>query len=329
MPDTGEQELRKDRPEEPNDTSSKDLLRSRNLTLHKLHVFCTIAKFNSVTRAAEYLNIAQPAVTAHLRSLEKSLGVKLVRKAGRNIELTHAGRRTLAWAKETIQRSSDMFLDLADIKKGLIGRTRIASSMVAGTYKLSETIIAFKKEFPSARISVSMASPYLATESVLLGDCDFGITLVDHNRDTSRLEIELLWREPLYLVAAIESRLVGDVAYIDELGTLPLITPPKGQMARELIDEVLRAAGVVRTNSVLAFGHPEPILNAIRADVGAGFVFKSALPRDPEVSGLRLVHTPELEIAMPLFLVYDKKTVFSAPQIQLMDRIRQSFAEPA
>ena len=38
-------------------------------------------------------------------------------------------------------------------------------------------------------------------------------------------------------------------------------------------DEVLRAAGVVRTNSVLAFGHPEPILNAIRADVGAGFVF--------------------------------------------------------
>ena len=131
MPDTGEQELRKDRPEEPNDTPSKDLLRSRNLTLHKLHVFCTIAKFNSVTRAAEYLNIAQPAVTAHLRSLEKSLGVKLVRKAGRNIELTHAGRRTLAWAKETIQRSSDMFLDLADIKKGLIGRTRIASSMVS------------------------------------------------------------------------------------------------------------------------------------------------------------------------------------------------------
>lgn len=318
-----------DTQEEPLKPLSADFLRSRNLTLHKMNVFCMIAKFNSVTRAAEHLNIAQPAVTAHLRSLEKSLGTKLVRKVGRNIELTHAGRRALVWAMETIGRSVDMFSDLVDINDGLLSKTRIASSMVAGTYKLSEIVIDFKKEFPSAKISVSMASPYLTTEAVLAGDCDFGITLIDYNRDTSRLELELLWQEPLFLVAAIESRWVGEVAHIKDLAALPLITPPKGQMARELIDEALRAAGVIRTNSVLAFGHPEPILSAIRADIGAGFLFKSALPPKLESSGLRVVLTPEVNISMPLFLIYEKKSVFSAPQLQLLDRIRQSFAEPA
>ncbi|MGR3376280.1 LysR family transcriptional regulator [Salipiger abyssi] len=317
-----------DAPDTPLEMLSSDLLRSRNLTLHKLNVFCTVARYSSVTRAAEHLNIAQPAVTAHLRSLEESLGARLVRKAGRNIELTQAGRRTHLWATEVMQRSSEMFLDLADIKKGVLGKTRIAASMVAGTYKLSEIVIGFQKDHPSSKISVSMSSPYIATEAVLSGDCDFGITLIDPNRDTSRLEMELLWREPLYLVAAIDSTLVGDVAHMHELASLPLVTPPKGQMARELIDEALRAVGVVRTNSVLAFGHPQPILEAIRADIGAGFVFQSALPPEPEKQGIRLVRTPEVDIAMPLFLIYDKNAVFTAPQQQLLDRIRAGFAAP-
>ena len=310
----------------PPDALSIDLLRSRNLTLHKLHVFCMIAKHTSVTRAAEQLNIAQPAVTTHLRGLEESLGAKLVRKVGRNIELTQAGERTYIWATELLQRSSEMFLDLADIKKGVLGQIRLVASMVAGTYKLSEIIVDFHEEYPTTKVSMSISSPYLATEAVLSGDCDFGVTLIDPNRDTSRLEIELLWKEPLYLVAARDSTLVGDVAELPDFASLPLVTPPKGQIARELIDEALRNAGVVRTNSVLAFGHPEPILKAIRADAGAGFVFQSALPPDLEKAGIRRVSTPGIDIVMPLFLIYDKKAFFSATHVKLLDRIRATFA---
>ncbi len=132
---------------------------------------------------------------------------------------------------------------------------------------------------------------------------------------------------PLFLVAARDSALVGQVATLPRLAALPFVTPMKGQIARELIDEALRTAGVVRTNSVLEFGHPEPILAAIRADIGVGFVFQSALPADPESQGLRIVGTPGIDLAMPLFLIHDKKAVFSAPQTDLIDRIRATFAE--
>lgn len=318
--------MKKPSPTDPLDALHNRLLHSRNLTLHKLKVFCTVAEYSSVTKAAEQLNIAQPAVTAHLRGLEESLGVQLVCKVGRNIELTHAGERTLLWASDVLRRSSEMFLDLSDIKEGLLGKTKVVASMVAGSYKLPEIVLEFYKEYPTAKVSLSIASPHLATQAVLSGDCDFGVTLIDPNKDISHLEIELLWKEPLFLVAALNSTLVGDVAELPDLVSLPLITPPKGQIARELIDEALRATGVVRTNSVLAFGHPESILRAIRADAGAGFVFQSALPPDPEKEGVRVVKTPGMEIAMPLFLVYDKKTVFSAPQINLMNKIRETFS---
>ncbi|ATG48539.1 LysR family transcriptional regulator [Celeribacter ethanolicus] len=304
----------------------QEFLHSRNLTLHKLNVFCIVAKYSSVTRTAEHLNIAQPAVTAHLRSLEESLGTQLVRKAGRNIELTQAGERVYSWATEVMQRSSEMFLDLEDIRQGILGETKIAATMVVGTYKLPDIIVRFHKEYPTSKVCMSMSSPRLATEAVLSGDCDFGVALIDPNQDTSRLEIELLWKEPLFLVAALNSSFVGNVASLSDLASLPFVTPRKGQIARELIDEALRTAGVVRTNSVLEFGHPEPILSAIRADIGVGFVFQSAVPANPEKDGLRIVQTPEIDIAIPLFLIHDKKMVFSAPQIELISEIRTTFA---
>ncbi len=302
-------------------------LHSRNLTLHKLDVFRAVARFSSVTRAARHLNIAQPAVTAHLRGLEESLGVQLVRKAGRNIALTPAGERVYFWATEVMTRSSEMLTDLADLKRGVIGHTRLAASMVAGTYALPDIIIAFNRDFPDVNVSTSVISPMLATQAVLSGDCDFGVTILDPNQNTTQLEIELLWKEPLYLVVAQDSKLVGDVATRTELENLPYITPVKGQIVRELIDEALRALGVVRTRSVLEFGHPEPIVRAVRADQGAGFIFQSALPPDLKASGLRRVQTPEMKLAMPLFLIYPADASFSQPQTDLMNRIRNSFSK--
>lgn len=301
-------------------------IHARNLTLHKLDVFRTVATYSSVTRAAKALNIAQPAVTAHLRGLEASLGIQLVAKAGRNIVLTPAGERVYFWASEVMTRSSEMLNDLSDIKRGVIGHTRLAASMVVGTFALPDIIIAFNRDFPNVNVSTSIVTPAVATQAVLSGDCDLGVTILDPSQNTSQLEIELLWKEPLALIVARDSTLIGDIATSAELEHLPYVTPVKGQIVRELIDEALRAVGVVRTRSVLEFGHPEPILRAIHADLGAGFVFQSALPSDLEANGLRWVRTPEIKMAMPLFLISHRDAVFTKPQTELINRIRTHFA---
>ena len=219
-----------------------------------------------------------------------------------------------------------MLADIADIKRGVVGHTRLAASMVAGTYALPEIIVEFNRGYPDVNVSTSIISPALATQAVVSGDCDFGVTILDPNQNTSQLDVELLWKEPLYLVAARNSSLLGEVATREDLERLPYVTPVKGQIVRELIDETLRAFGVVRTRSVLEFGHPEPILRAIRADRGAGFVFQSALPQDLAASGLRRVQTPHMPMAMPLFLIHSKDARFSQPQTELIDLIRKNFA---
>ncbi len=329
---TGKQGTNKDGKEEypvRQELSRRERAFSSHVTLHKLHVFCTVAKYSSVTRASEHLRIAQPAVTAHLRRLEEKLDVKLFQRTGRHIEITEAGERVYHWASDLLARGMDMLRDISDIEEGLTGRAYLASSMVVGTYVLPDIIIKFQRKYPGAWVSTSISNPQFATEAVRAGDCDIGVTILDQNQDSSDLVIELLWREPLLLVAAPNSKLVGDTASIEELGTLPYVTPPQGQIARDLIDDSLRTMGFVRRNSVMEFGHPESILQAVRVDTGVSFVFESALRADLSKGDLRIVKTPGLDVAIPLFLIYHRDKNLTPLQIRLMDDIRLVFKEKA
>ena len=77
-------------------------------TLQKLEVFCLVVELQSVTRAAEQLCVSQPVISAHLRTMEAKLGVKLVKRSGRHIALTGWGERVYTWASDVMTRTREM-----------------------------------------------------------------------------------------------------------------------------------------------------------------------------------------------------------------------------
>lgn len=70
------------------------------LNYHHLYYFWTVAKEGSVTAAAKRLKLSQSTVSGQLKLLEVSLGEKLFRRVGRNLELTEMGKVTLRYADE-------------------------------------------------------------------------------------------------------------------------------------------------------------------------------------------------------------------------------------
>jgi len=68
----------------------------------KLATFIDVAQLRSYTNAAEMLNLTQPAVSQHIKQLEKYYGVKLIKKKGRQISLTEEGDLLLKSAKEEV-----------------------------------------------------------------------------------------------------------------------------------------------------------------------------------------------------------------------------------
>ena len=167
-----------------------------------------------------------------------------------------------------------------------------------------------------------ISNPRAATEAVRTGACDFAVLIVDPAQDMEGLVLEPLWEEPLRLVAALESQLVGESANAAKLMELPYITPVKGMVARDLEDEVLRAHGVIRRNVVMEFGHPEALKRAVRANAGVSFLLETTVREDIERGTMRLVNTPGLELTMPLFFVHRRGKVFSQLQRRLIDFIK-------
>ena len=82
------------------------------LNYKHLRYFWAVAKFGSIARASQQLNVAPQSISGQLAELAESLGVALFRRAGRGLELTHTGRRLLGYAEE-IFALGDEFLHVA------------------------------------------------------------------------------------------------------------------------------------------------------------------------------------------------------------------------
>jgi DNA-binding transcriptional LysR family regulator len=70
------------------------------LNFHHLRYFWTVAKTESVRKAAEQLHVSQPSISAQLKLLEETLGQKLFQRSGRNLVLTEVGQLVLSYADE-------------------------------------------------------------------------------------------------------------------------------------------------------------------------------------------------------------------------------------
>ncbi len=88
------------------------------LNYHHLLYFWTTAREGSVTLAAERLRLAQPTLSAQIRSLEKALGVRLFQKQGRGLALTDAGRTAFRYADSIFGLGQEMQQSLAGLSEG-------------------------------------------------------------------------------------------------------------------------------------------------------------------------------------------------------------------
>ncbi len=70
------------------------------MNLRQLEAFYLVVKRKSFTRAAEELNVTQPAVTIQVKSLEKSLNLKLIQQVGKRMQLTEAGEMLYQYAEK-------------------------------------------------------------------------------------------------------------------------------------------------------------------------------------------------------------------------------------
>ena len=163
-----------------------------SFTLRQARYFVGVAEFGSVSRAATELSISQSAVTESLKELEARLGVRLMERRRRGMELTYHGHVFLRHAKAILTEVSNAEMNLAAQGNMAAGSLNIGVTSLTAGYVLSDLLSRFRRAQPGVEVSaVEDTAEYL--EHLLIGgELDVAVMMVSNLRNTQALHSEIL-----------------------------------------------------------------------------------------------------------------------------------------
>src|SRR5262245_32861818 len=145
------------------------------MDLKQLEYFVHVAEMGSFTRAALFLQVAQPALSRQVRSLEVELRQPLLDRNGRGVTLTEAGKRLLAHARGILQQVQRARDDLEDQRGAATGRLAVALPPSVGRALTGPLVKAFRDELPRASLSIVEGLSNYALEWLVLGRVDCAV----------------------------------------------------------------------------------------------------------------------------------------------------------
>lgn len=210
------------------------------MDIRQLRYFLAIAEQGQITSAAKRLNMAQPPLSQQLKLLEDELGVKLVERGSRKIELTDAGQILRNRAEQILELTDATVKELKDFSSGVQGTLSIGAVSSSGATLLPDRIYKFHKSYPGINFEIWEGNTYRILEILNSGIIEIGIVRTPFNIQS--FESICLPREPM--VAAINSNLYWDehkeYIHLSELANKPLIIYRRFE---KLITEACEKAG--------------------------------------------------------------------------------------
>jgi LysR family carnitine catabolism transcriptional activator len=252
----------------------------------QLEFFLAIADAGSFTGAARRLSIAQPSLSAAMRTLESELGATLFERHGRGVRLTDAGKALVGPARRTVRS----FALAAGAVRGAtdvgFGRITIVANTLWAIEPLVGVIGELRRLHPRVHFVVTdPTSRSDVLEQVRSGAVDVG--LVDGAPPGGPLESRWLVDHELVAVLPTATTISGPTVTVAELVPLGLIGTPVGTAMRTLLDDQLEAAGVAPEVAVET-AHVASVVPLVLAGAGVA-VLPEGLAADAAAKGARVV----------------------------------------
>jgi DNA-binding transcriptional LysR family regulator len=177
------------------------------MNLNQLVTFSVVAECGQISRAAEELFIAQPAVSRQIRALEEELGVSLFERhrGGRQLTLTYAGEILLNHVRVLLGEVAHTRRRMDEVKRGAAGLIRIAAGPVILRYVVTPAVAKFRRDWPDTDLRVIEAEYESVFSLVEDGTADLAVGVV--LPDMLTLQWEDLYNARLYALVSPTHRL--------------------------------------------------------------------------------------------------------------------------
>jgi DNA-binding transcriptional LysR family regulator len=204
-----------------------------NMPIRYMKIFIRVYQMESVTKAAESLNMAQPAVTRIIQEIEKHYGIQLFERYNKHLYVTEAGRKFYMQALHIVDAYDAMEASLLHWEWA--GVLRIGASITIGNYLLPKFIRHFQKENPELQIEVNVSSGGILQKKLQDGELD--MALIEGNVQDDTLYAEPFQRDELVLIVPNGHPLSEKKkVQLKDIQNYPLLMREKGSMGRDFLD---------------------------------------------------------------------------------------------
>jgi LysR family transcriptional regulator, nitrogen assimilation regulatory protein len=213
------------------------------MNLRQLQYFLVAGELESISKAAARLHVAQPALTRHMRTLERSLGVQLFARSGRGIRLTNAGRVYHERVKTILRDIDRATVEVKALSRSPGGRIDLGMPLSLSQALTSRLIDKVHSDLPGVAIRVIDGWTGFIIEWLMLGRLDLGV-IYDHTLKSDLLHVEPLVAEEQFLICRPQDRLARRTSVtLAQVAALPLVLPSREHGLRFAVEDRINSIG--------------------------------------------------------------------------------------
>jgi DNA-binding transcriptional LysR family regulator len=294
-----------------------------NITLHQLRVFRVIVEKQSITKAAEELNMTQPAVSIQLKKMQGQFDIPLTEVIGRKVYITDFGLDVCGIAAKVLAELEEIEYKAAAFKGILAGRLSV-SVVSTGKYILPYFLSGFLQANPAVELSVDVTNRLRVIESLEENEVDFSLVSVP----PTQLQVmeEMIMPNRWYLVAPKNYPIPGRQRLDKSVfAKIPLIFREEGSGTRYIMQQYFKQAGIVPRIS-LELASDEAVKQAVMAGLGLSILSILTLKNELRQKEIKIVPVRGLPLKSNWRLIWLKRKKASLIAQAYLDYVRREKA---
>jgi DNA-binding transcriptional LysR family regulator len=257
----------------------------RAVTLRQLRTFKTVADLNSFSLAAQRLKLSQPSVSYQVKELEETLGLPLLDRLGKRVQLTEGGTLLYGYARRMLDVLDDATVAIEEMRGIKRGNLRVGASTTVGIYLLPAALGAFKKLHPGLVISLEIGTRARVQEQVLHNELDLAV-VGPALKDPELTVIPFISDELVVVAPAGHPLATRRGLTLKDLAGQPFVMREAASGSRWSLEKAARKAGV-KLQVGMELGSNGAIKHAVESGLGLAVISRYACTL--ELSSGRLV----------------------------------------